>query len=267
MQDWRAAIVLPKVFAWVEFRRMKFEHNRVAGMLVLSVALLGAVGWPQAPPSSVLSLARSPDGKRLATGSNEGAAKNVWDAEKDKEFGRPTVTLGIEISLPDRAVFYIPVVGNREMLGIVPFPRGPFAGVRITPRMRGDSAKIEVSALATAKKQLSEATCNEVRSWKSEDAGSYEGKKDASLLLSGLGRLGLPVFKVKVVRAYGPPPGGFHHPYANSSAFCGCNFPEPRSIISDGRSASGVAGTSFYPDAGKCVQISGCGQCCRISPP
>ncbi len=242
MQDWRAAIVLPKVFAWVEFRRMKFE--------VLSVALLGAVGWPQAPPSSVLSLARSPDGKRLATGSNEDA-----------------VTLGIEISLPDRAVFYIPVVGNREMLGIVPFPRGPFAGVRITPRMRADSAKIEVSALATAKKQLSEATCNEVRSWKSEDAGSYEGKKDASLLLSGLGRLGLPVFKVKVVRAYGPPPGGFHHPYANSSAFCGCNFPEPRSIISDGRSASGVAGTSFYPDAGKCVQISGCGQCCRISPP
>src|SRR5438876_2648919 len=191
MQDWRAAIVLPKVFAWVEFRRMKFEHNRVAGMLVLSVALLGAVGWPQAPPSSVLSLARSPDGKRLATGSNEGAAKNVWDAEKDKEFGRPTVTLGIEVSLPDRAVFYIPVVGNREMLGIVPFPRGPFAGVRITPRMRADSAKIEVSALATAKKQLSEATCNEVRSWKSEDAGSYEGKKDASLLLSGLGRLGL----------------------------------------------------------------------------
>src|SRR5437667_142791 len=183
MQDWRAAIVLPKVFAWVEFRRMKFEHNRVAGMLVLSVAFLGAVGWPQAPPSSVLSLARSPDGKRLATGSNEGAAKNVWDAEKDKEFGRPTVTLGIEISLPDRAVFYI------------------------------------------------------------------------------------PVFKVKVVRAYVPPPGGFHHPYANSSAFCGCNFPEPRSIISDGRSASGVAGTSFYPDAGKCVQISGCGQCCRISPP
>src|SRR6184192_298746 len=210
MQDWRAAIVLPKVFAWVEFRRMKFEHNRVAGMLVLSVALLGAVGWPQAPPSSVLSLARSPDGKRLATGSNEGAAKNVWDAEKDKEFGRPTVTLGIEISLPDRAVFYIPVVGNREMLGIVPFPRGPFAGVRITPRMRADSAKIEVSALATAKKQLSEAT---------------------SLLLSGLGRLGLPVFKVKVVRAYAMKYGHgkvktpvltreermLHHPYAKSS--------------------------------------------------
>jgi len=181
--------------------------------------------------------------------------------------GGPIVTLAIEVSLPDRAAFYIPVVGDGEMPGIVPLSKGRFAGIRITPRMRADSAKIEVSALATAKKQLSEATCNEVRSWKSEDAGSYEGKKDASLLLSGLGRLGLPVFKVKVVRAYGPPPGGFHHPYANSSAFCGCNFPEPRSIISDGRSASGVAGTSFYPDAGKCVQISGCGQCCRISPP
>src|SRR5437899_12193573 len=117
MQDWRAAIVLPKVFAWVEFRRMKFEHNRVAGMLVLSVALVGAVGWPQAPPSSVLSLARSPDGKRLATGSNEDAG-----------------TLGIEISLPDRPVFYIPVVGNRAMQGSRTFPRGPVGRARITPR-------------------------------------------------------------------------------------------------------------------------------------
>src|SRR5207247_9665478 len=140
MQDWRAAIVLPKVFAWVEFRRMKFEHNRVAGMLVLSVALLGAVGWPQAPPSSVLSLARSPDGKRLATRSNEDA-----------------VTLGIEISLPDRAVFYIPVVGNREMLGIVLLPRGPYAGVRITARTEAAAAEIEVYDLTRAKKRVAEA--------------------------------------------------------------------------------------------------------------
>jgi hypothetical protein len=33
--------------------------------------------------------------------------------------GGPTVTLGIEVSLPDRTVFYIPVVGDREMPGIV----------------------------------------------------------------------------------------------------------------------------------------------------
>ena len=222
---------------------MKFEQTRVAGMLVLSVALLGAVGWSQGP-----------------TGSKEGA-------EKGNEFGGPTVTLGIEISLPDRAVFYVPVVGDGEILGIIPLPTGPFAGILVTSHMRADSVKIEVSALATAKKKLSEATCNEVRLWKSEEAGSYEGKRDASLSLSGLDQLGLPVFKVKVVRAYGPPPGGFHHPYANSAAFCACNFPEPRSIISDGRTASGVAGTSSYPDTGKCMQISGCGQCCRISPP
>ena len=197
------------------------------------VLMLGSLrGWPQAPPS-----------------------------------GEPTVTLGIEVNLPDRAVFYVPVVGDGEILGIVPFPEGPFAGIRITPRVRADSVKIEVSALAAAKKKLSEATCEEVRSWKSEDAGTYDGKKDESLLLSGLGRLGLPVFEVKVVQAYGPPPGGFHHPYANSSAFCGCNFPEPRSIISDGRPASGVAGTLSYPDAGKCAEISGCGQCCRMAVP
>jgi hypothetical protein len=143
-----------------------------------------ANGWPQAPPP-----------------------------------GQPTVTLGIELSLPDRAVFYIPVVGEGEILGIVPFPKGSLAGIRITPRMRADSVKIEVSALAAAKKKFLEATCDEVRSWKSEDAGTYEGKKDESLLLSGLGRLGLPIFEVKVVQAYGPPPGGFHHPYANSLAF------------------------------------------------
>ena len=191
-----------------------------------------ANGWPQAPPP-----------------------------------GEPTVTLGIEVSLSDRAVFYIPAVGDGEILGIVPFPKGPFAGIRITPRMRADSVKIEVSALAAAKKKLSEAMCEEVRSWKSEDAGTYDGKKDESLLLSGLGRLGLPIFEVKVVQAYGPPPGGFHHPYANSAAFCGCNFPEPRSIILNGGSASGVAGISSFPDAGKCAEISGCGQCCRMAVP
>jgi hypothetical protein len=152
------------------------------------------------------------------------------------------------------------------MPGVVPFAKGRFVGIRITPRMRADSVQIEVFALVTAKKKLAEATCDEVRSWNSEDAGSYEGKENASLLLSGLGRLGLPVFTVKVVRAAGLPPGGFHHPYANFLAFCGCHFPEPRSITNaDGSSAAGVAGTMSYPDAGKCVQISGCGQCCRTA--
>ena len=128
--------------------------------------------------------------------------------------GGPTVTLGIEVSLPDRAVFYIPVVGDGEMPGIVPLARGRFAGIRITPRMRADSVHIEVSALTTAKQKLSEATCDELRSWNSEDAGSYDGKENASLLLSGLAGLGLPVFEVKVVPVHGPAPGGFHHPYA-----------------------------------------------------
>lgn len=187
----------------------------------------------------------------------------AWSQEPP---GGPTVTLAIEVSLPDGAVFHIPVVGDGEMPGIVPLPQGRFAGIRIVPRMRGDSVQIEVSALTTARKKLSEATCDEVRSWNSEDAGSYDGEENESLVLSGLGRLGLPVLRVKVVRAGGPPPGGFHHPYANSLAFCGCNYPKPRSISNpDGSSVIGAAGTISYPDAGKCVQISGCGQCCRTA--
>jgi len=155
-------------------------------------------------------------------------------------------------------------VGEGEMPGIVPLPTGRFAGIRITPRMRADSVQIDVAALTTAKKKLSEATGDEVGSWNSEDAGSYDGKENALLLLSGLGRLGLPVLRAKVVPAHGPPPGGFHHPYANSLAFCGCEYLEPRSVTNpDGSSASGVAGIVSYPDAGECVQISGCGQCCR----
>ena len=139
----------------------------------------------------------------------------------------PTVTLGIEVNLPDRAVFYIPVVGDGEMTGIVPFSKGRFAGIRIIPRMRADSVHIELSALTTAKQKLSEATCDEVRSWNSEDAGSYDLKENASLLLSGLAGLGLPVFEVKVVPVTGPPPGGFHHPYVSSLADCGCEYPNP----------------------------------------
>lgn len=182
--------------------------------------------------------------------------------------GGPTVTLKIEVSMPDGAVFYIPAVGDGEMPGIVPLLKGRFAGIRITPRMRTDSVQIDVSALTATNKKLSEATCDEVRSWNSEDVGSYEGKENASLLLSGLARIGLPVFKVKVVRAGWAPPGGFHHPYANSLAFCACEFSSPRSIINpDGSSASGVAGIVSYPDAGKCTQITGCGQCCRTPAP
>ena len=178
----------------------------------------------------------------------------------------PTVTLRIEVSMPDGAVFYIPAVGDGEVPGIVPLLKGRFAGIRITPRMRTDSVQIDVSALVATNKKLSESTCDEVRAWNSEDAGSYEGKENALLLLSGLARLGLPVLKVKVERAGGPPPGGFHHPYAHSLAFCGCEYPSPRSIINpDGSSASGVAGTVSYPDAGKCAQIVGCGQCCRTT--
>src|SRR5215472_1346890 len=170
----------------------------------------------------------------------------------------PTVTFKVEVRMPDGAAFYIPAVGDGEMVGIVPLLKGRFAGIRITPRMRTDSVQIDVSALTASNKKLSESTCDEVLSWDSEDAGSYEGKENASLLLSGLARLGLPVFKVKVVRAGGPPPGGFHHPYADSLAFCGCEYPSSRSIINpDGGSASGVAGIVSYPDAGKYTQITG----------
>jgi hypothetical protein len=187
-----------------------------------------------------------------------------WPQEPDG----PTVTLKIEVTLPGGAVFNIPAVGDGEMPGIVTLPKGRFAGIRITPRMRTDSVQIDVSALIASKKKLSEATCDEVWSWNSEEAGSYDGKENALLLLSGLGRLGLPVFKVKVVRAGGPPPGGFHHPYAHALAFCGCEYLSPRSIINpDGSSASGVAGTESYPEAGKCAQLSGCGQCCRTAAP
>jgi hypothetical protein len=169
-------------------------------VLTLTVVLmLGSLrGWPQAPPPSEL-----------------------------------TVTLGIEVRLPDREIFYIPVVGDGEILGIVPFPNGPLAGIRITPRMRSDLVKIEVSGLAGGKKKLLEATCDEVRLWKSEDAGTCDGKKDESLVLSGLGRLGLPVFEVKVVQAYGPPPSGFRHatPILLPSATATSPNPDPSSSM------------------------------------
>jgi len=182
--------------------------------------------------------------------------------------GEPTVTLKVEVSLPNGGIFYIPAVGDGEILGTVPLRKGRFIAVRITPRMRSDSVQIDVSALSKTNMKMSDATCDEIRSWNSEDAGSYVGKENALLSLSGLARLGLPALKVRVVRAGGPPPGGFHHPYAHALAFCGCEYPNPRAILNpDGSSAGGVAGIVSYPEAGKCVQISGCSQCCRTIVP
>jgi hypothetical protein len=182
----------------------------------------------------------------------------------------PTITLGIDIKLPvggtwpvavgaDHAIFYVPAVGNGEMLGVLVVPKGRFLGIRIVPSMQGDSVKIAVAAMLNAEKKLSDATCDDIRSWPSVDAGFYEGGKGASFPLSGLGKLGLPVFEVDVVPAGGPPPGGVHNPYANFIAFCACESTRDELNPSMGILA--------YPDAGKCTEIGKCGRCCRISLP
>lgn len=179
----------------------------------------------------------------------------------------PTVTRAIQIDLPsggawpvavgaDHAVFYVPVVGKGEMLGVIAVSKEHFVGVRIIPNMREDkdSVKIEVSALVMAKKTLSEASSNEVRTWQSEDAGSYEAKKDESLALSGLGRLGLPVFRLKVIESSGlRPPGG------GNRIFCGCE--STRDKLND------YLGVGAAPEPGKCVEIGKCARCCRVLLP
>jgi len=179
----------------------------------------------------------------------------------------PVVTRAIQIDLPsggtwpvavgaDHAVFYIPVVGKGEMLGVIPVSKGQFVGILIIPSMRedNDSVKIQVSALVTAKKALSDANSSEVRSWQSEDAGSYVAKKDEFLVLSGLGRLGLPVLKAKVIGSSGlRPPGGGNH------IFCGCE--STRDELND------YLGFVGAPEPGKCEAIGKCSGCCRASVP
>lgn len=84
----------------------------------------------------------------------------------------------------EHAIFYVPSVGQGEMLGVLVVPKGRFLGIRIVPSMHGDSVKIAVTAMLKDKKKLSDATCDDIRSWPSVDAGSYEGGKGASFPLS-----------------------------------------------------------------------------------
>jgi hypothetical protein len=192
----------------------------------------------------------------------------AWPQSKSHD--DPKVTLGIAIKLPsggawpvavgaDRAVFYVPAVGKGEILGVLVVPKGRFVGIRVLPSAQGDTVTITVSALLADKRQLSEATCSEIRSWPSVDLGSYDGKKGASIPLTGLGKLGLPVLQMDVVPATGPPPGGWRYPYANSMAYCACE-----STRDELNPSIGILG---YPDAGKCNEIGKCGRCCRILLP
>lgn len=109
-----------------EQQARRLLRNALALGAVLTLG--GLSGCPQAPPS-VLSAAQSSDGKWLARRSTDNTAK-LWEAETGKELlalggaqaepsspAAPTVTLGIKISLSDGSVFYIPVIGNGEMLG------------------------------------------------------------------------------------------------------------------------------------------------------
>jgi hypothetical protein len=179
----------------------------------------------------------------------------------------PVVTRAIQIDLPsggtwpvavgaDHAVFYIPVVGNGEMLGVIPVSTAHFVGIRIIPSMRDDnySVRIEVSALVSAKKPLSDANSSEIRSWHGEHAGSYVAKNDEFLVLSGLGRLGLPVLKAKVIGSSGlRPPGG------GTRIFCGCE--STRDELND------YLGFVGAPEPGKCEAIGKCSRCCRVLEP
>ncbi|GEM_PF-4261483 len=186
----------------------------------------------------------------------------------------PVVTRAIQIDLPsggtwpvavgaDHAVFYVPVVGKGEMLGVIPVSKARFVGIRVIPSMRddNDSVNIQVSALVTAKKAISDANSSEVRSWQSEEAGSYVAKKDEFLVLSGLGRLGLPVLKARVIESSGlrPPCGGVRSPCGGGRIFCGCE--STRDELND---YLGIVGA---PEAGKCQAIGKCSQCCRALVP
>jgi len=193
---------------------------------------------------------------------------HAWPQAKPHD--GPKVTLAIAIKLPrggawpvavgaDHAVFYVPAVGKGEILGVLAVPIGRFVGIRFLPSAQGDTAMITVSALLADKRQLSEATCGEIRSWPSVDVGTYDGKKGASIPLTGLGKLGLPVLQMDVVPATGPPPGGWRHPYANSMAYCACE-----STRDELNPSVGILG---YPDAEKCNEIGKCGRCCRLLLP
>jgi len=175
----------------------------------------------------------------------------------------PVVTRAVEIYLPsggdwrvavgaDYAVFYIPVVGKGEMLGVIPVSKGHFVGLRIIPSMREDkdAVRIEISALLSSEKTLSDANCDDIRSWPNKEAGSYVAKKDESLLLSDLGRLGLPVLKMRVIGSSGlRPPGG------GDRIFCGCE--STRDELNDKLGFEGA------PEPGKCMEIGKCARCCR----
>lgn len=179
----------------------------------------------------------------------------------------PVVTRAIQVYLPsggtwpvavgaDHAVFYIPVVGSGEMMGVIPVSKRRFVGIRVIPSMGddNDSVKIQVSTLVTAKKALSDANSSEVRSWESKDAGSYVAKKDEFLVLSGLGRLGLPEFKVKVIES-----SGLRLPGGGSRIFCGCE--STRDELND------FLGVAAAPEPGECVDIGKCSRCCRVLVP
>ncbi|MGC9949744.1 MAG: WD40 repeat domain-containing protein [Bryobacteraceae bacterium] len=232
----------------------------------------------------LFSVAWSPDGSRLAIGSDCNTVK-IWNAETGRELltlegssqgcegmsdtGGPMVSRAIAISLPDDTNFYIPAVGDGEMFGVIPVSNQRFAAIRIIPRMGARFVKMDVSALLITGKSLSQATCQEIRAWQSEDAGSYQGEPSDSLSLSGLARLDLPVLNVRVVHGGGSPTpggGGLRHPYAGFAAFCACNALQSTVTCSTEKGPARCTAMGFV-DAEKCLELSGCGQCCRIAPP
>jgi hypothetical protein len=159
--------------------------------------------------------------------------------------GSSIAKAGIEISVSDGEVFYVPILDKHQMLALIPVANNPYAAIQISGDMQSDAVDIDVVALlATAGRSFPIKDCSELKGWKNHFVGKYSAKPHTTVVLSDLKALGLPSVTVKVT----PP-----RPAINASSgtsFCSC-----------GRSLA-------LPRLGKCLEPGGnCGFCCYSPSP
>lgn len=141
----------------------------------------------------------------------------------------------MEVSVPGRPVFILPVRADEKKLAVLPLSGTTATAVKILPRKDGDSLKFDL--LAVVEKLPETLSCDNMKKLKTEPVISYTTRAGDVVRVSDFEKFGVAPFTVRVRLV-----------------------PDLELVCPDGACCCG--GNTCYPNPGHCLQCGSCGNCC-----
>ncbi len=110
----------------------------------------------------------------------------------------PKETIALEISLPGRPNYRIPISSTGNKIVVMPIKSAVVSGIKVASQLDGDSVKFEVSAVLDSLEGVK--SCDQLRALKVELLASYSGKVGDVIHVAEADRLSPTPINVKVIK-------------------------------------------------------------------